>query len=149
MGQLNRRVLRAQPIPARARAQQLAHCVAELVLCPLRIVRTLLIRVADRHGLYVGLPQEVEHHPQPLRTSSDECNVDLVAGRNIAGPAQYVARNDGQTGHCRGGSAQEPPPGKRILRSLSGMTGVLHFATSFDSFWLTLNYLKKSDKHET
>src|ERR1041384_8844455 len=93
MGELNR-IVRAEPIPAGGDVQQVAYRVAEFVGVPLRVPGAGPVGVAHRHTLDIGLAQEAQHDALALCADSDERDVDLVAGRNIALAAEHVARDD-------------------------------------------------------
>jgi len=114
MGQLNG-LVGAEPIPAAIDAQQFPDGVAELMCVPLWVICADFIGVADRHTLYVGLPQKTKHDAQTLGPDSDERNIDLVAGRNIPGAAQHPARNDRKTNRRCGSLPQELAPRDRAL----------------------------------
>ena len=50
--------------------------------------------IAHCHALNILFPQEVKHHPQPLRAYSNKRNVDFVTGRNVPLAAQYMTWNN-------------------------------------------------------
>ncbi len=74
------------------------------------MIRAALVRIADRHALYVGLLQEVKHHTQTLRAHADECHVDLVARRDVSRSAQHMTRHDREANRRRGALAQKLAP---------------------------------------
>lgn len=100
-------IVGTKPVPAGIDVEEFSNGIAKLVGGPLRVVRTALVDVTDGDALHVGLGEKVEHDAQALSADTDESDIDFVARRDIAGPAEYTAGNDGEADSGGGGVLDE------------------------------------------
>src|SRR5688572_23672701 len=88
-------------------AERPPYAVAEPGLVPVDVVRGVLDGIADRRDLHVRNGDPPQQLADCLGAAPDERHRDLVAGSDMAAPAEHVSRHDGEGRYSGGGRGQE------------------------------------------